>query len=72
MPKFSARSEASTSTIPEIARWSSTAWRGDTLPAVAPTGYVAPVMQWFRGSNATVTQYEDRIVADAVIDIQRK
>ncbi len=57
---------------PQIAHWSSTAWRGDTLPAVAPTGYVAPVMQWFRGSNATVTQYEDRIVADAVIDIQRK
>ena len=53
-------------------RWISTAWRGETAPPVAPADYVAPAMNWFRGVNAEVTQYDDRVVADAVIDIARE
>jgi hypothetical protein len=53
-------------------RWISTAWLGDTAPQVAPPDYVAPAMKWFRGTQATVTQYDDRVVADAVIDIARQ
>lgn len=56
----------------EVARWSSTAWQGDMLPTIAPPDYVAPVLQWFRGTSAEVTQFDDRLVADAVIDIQRQ
>ncbi len=52
-------------------RWISTAWRGDVAPAIAPADYVAPPMKWFRGATATVTQYADRVVADAVIDVAR-
>jgi hypothetical protein len=29
-------------------------------------------MKWFRGTQASVTQYDDRVVADAVIDIARQ
>jgi hypothetical protein len=57
---------------PEVARWSSTAWQGDVLPTIAPPGYMTPALEWFRGTNATVTQFDDRLIADAVIDIQRK
>jgi hypothetical protein len=56
----------------EVGHWSSTAWQGDMLPATAPPDYVAPLLEWFRGTSATVTQYDDRLVADAEIDIQRK
>lgn len=56
----------------ESGRWISTAWEGDVVRANAPPGYVAPVLKWLRGAEATVTQYEDRLVADGVIDIQRK
>ena len=57
---------------PTLSRWTSTAWGGNAAPAAAPAGYVAPAMKWFRGANATVTQYADRVVADAVIDVQRE
>lgn len=52
--------------------WTSTAWQGPSLPPVPPPGYQAPVLEWFRGASANVTQYHDRLIADAVIDIQRK
>ena len=51
--------------------WISTAWQGPQPTVVAPADYVAPIMAWFRGADATVTQYADRLVADAVIDIAR-
>lgn len=54
-------------------QWASTAWGGMTIPPpTMPASYVAPLMSWFRGGSATVTQYPDRVVADAVIDIARK
>jgi hypothetical protein len=57
---------------PMAGRWISTAWRGETASQVAPPDYVAPAMTWFRGAKASLTQYDDRLVADAVIDIARK
>ena len=41
-------------------------------PATAPAGYVAPLMQWLRGADASLTQYDDRVVTDAVIEVARK
>lgn len=52
-------------------RWISTAWKGELAPATAPPDYVAPPMKWFRGANAKLTQYADRLVADATIEIER-
>jgi hypothetical protein len=57
---------------PALDRWTSTAWRGDAVQSDAPADYVAPVMNWFRGADATLTQYADRLVVDATIDVQRK
>jgi hypothetical protein len=53
-------------------RWVSTAWGGELAPATPPAGYVAPLMSWMRGAVASLTQYNDRVVADAVIEIARK
>ncbi len=53
-------------------RWKSTAWQGESASQAAPPDYVAPLMTWFRGATAKVTQYENRIVADAVIDVARQ
>ncbi len=52
-------------------RWISTAWGGETPPATPPAGYVAPLMAWLRGADASLTQYDDRVVADAVIEVAR-
>lgn len=52
-------------------RWISSAWNGELAPAIAPLDYVAPPMKWFRGANAKITQYTDRLVADAIIEIER-
>ncbi len=61
--------------------WTSTAYLGTPMPPAdfigrvpteVPPGYVAPFMVWFRGMDATVTQYSDRLVADAVVDIARQ
>lgn len=53
--------------------WVSTAWgEGNRVPpSMPPLSYQAPIMQWFRGADATVTQYANRLVADAVIEIAR-
>ncbi|TWU58799.1 hypothetical protein Poly51_15790 [Rubripirellula tenax] len=56
---------------PASQRWFSTAWRGPVAPMIVPPDYVPPPMTWFRGAQATVTQYADRLVADAVIDVAR-
>lgn len=52
-------------------RWMSTAWPGDRPSPTAPADYVAPIMTWFRSADATLTQYADRLVADAVVEITR-
>ncbi len=62
---------------PSTHQWVSTAWtasassQGAQLTETPPPGYVSPALKWFRGTDATLTQFDDRLVADAVIDIQR-
>tara|TARA_R110002049_G_scaffold4601_3_gene31787 strand:+ start:50482 stop:53181 length:2700 start_codon:yes stop_codon:yes gene_type:complete len=53
-----------------VGRWTSTAWGADDTPLQAPPNYVAPIMKWFRGAEGTLTQYSDRLVADAAIVIE--
>ena len=55
-----------------LGHWVSTAWNAAAPQAVMPPGYVSPAMNWFRGLQATLTQYADRLVADAEITIKRK
>ena len=57
---------------PSIEQWVSDAWGGAVPPLLPPQNYLAPALTWFRGAKASLTQYEDRLVADAVIDIQRQ
>ena len=57
---------------PSGGEWISTAWGGQSAPLVPPADYVAPAMKWFRGTNAALTQYDDRLVCDAVIDVARQ
>lgn len=56
------------------ASWESSAWPvgGPQSPAKvdAPVDYSAPLLQWFRGASARLTQYNDRLVADMVFDIE--
>lgn len=56
---------------PRSGRWISTSWSGEHAPEVAPPNYIAPAMKWFRGATASLTQYEDRLVADIEMDIAR-
>ena len=51
-------------------RWISTSWDVAGAPREAPANYVAPIMKWFRGAEATVTQYSDRLIADASVVIE--
>jgi hypothetical protein len=53
-------------------QWVSDAWGGRSPPMLPPANYLAPALTWFRGAKASLTQYQDRLVADAVIDIQRQ
>ena len=55
-----------------IGRWVSTAWGGERPAEAVPPDYVAPMLTWFRGADATVTQYADRVVSDSVVDIARQ
>ena len=54
------------------ARWISTAWNGPVPPPRVPDSYVSPVLNWFRGAEATMTQYADRLVADAAVTVKRQ
>lgn len=56
---------------PASQRWISTAWRGELPSGTAPPDYVAPVMKWFRGGTASLTQYTDRIIVDATANVAR-
>ena len=56
---------------PENGRWLSSVWGGSVAPEVAPAGFVAPAMKWFRGVKASVTQLEDRLLADAELNLER-
>jgi hypothetical protein len=57
---------------PDSGRWTSTAWGGETAPPSAPPQYTSPAMNWFRGGSFSFTQYTNRLVADAEIEIKRK
>ena len=54
-------------------QWRSTAWGvgNDDPPAYPPATYEAPVLNWFRGADGTLTQYPNRVVADLVIEVER-
>jgi hypothetical protein len=52
-------------------QWQSTAWNGPVASLTAPADYIAPAMQWFRGANVSVTQLDDRVIADAIINLTR-
>lgn len=49
--------------------WVSTAWDAGRPHATAPASYQAPLLTWFRGAHANLTQYPDRLVLDATIDM---
>ncbi len=53
-------------------RWVSEVWNGDVAAEEAPADYEAPVMKWFRGATASLTQYDDRVVADLTVDVARQ
>jgi hypothetical protein len=57
---------------PSAERWTSDAWSGGMPSLLPPPNYMAPALNWFRGANASLTQYQDRLVADAIIDIERQ
>jgi len=60
-------------------RWISDAWLPTDQIAIgqiaggsqAPPGYIAPILSWFRGGQAELTQYPDRLVSDVVINVER-
>lgn len=52
-------------------QWISTAWDGETAPETPPANYIAPLLGWLRGLDADLTQYDDRVVADAVMEMAR-
>ncbi|MEM0926270.1 MAG: hypothetical protein AAGJ83_09570, partial [Planctomycetota bacterium] len=56
---------------PRNGRWISTAWVGGAPLEVPPPNYVAPLLNWFRGMEMTMTQYSDRLVADLDVVIAR-
>ncbi|WP_164104270.1 hypothetical protein [Candidatus Laterigemmans baculatus] len=51
-------------------RWVSTAWADASSPEVMPAGYTPPLLRWFRGTAARLTQYDARLVLDAVVDME--
>ncbi len=57
---------------PVSGRWVSTAWNGQSPAEVRPDEYVSPLMVWFRRGDMTLTQYSDRLVADATIILKHK
>jgi hypothetical protein len=51
-------------------------WRSTKWPAAGddrvPADYQALVLEWFRGLDAHVTKYDDRLVIQAQLDMQRR
>lgn len=52
--------------------WVSSKWNDAVPPTAPPTDYQAPILQWFRGGSANLTQLDDRVSATVQLDIQRK
>jgi len=55
----------------QIAVWKSDKWP-DAAAGPAADSYRAPLLEWFRGLDATLTMYQDRVVLHATLDRQRK
>lgn len=51
-------------------RWVSTAWADASAPEIMPADYTPPLLRWFRGAAARLTQYDARLVLDAVVDME--
>ncbi|HBJ36838.1 MAG TPA: hypothetical protein DDZ51_19195 [Planctomycetaceae bacterium] len=62
----------SAASLTDHTHWASSKWRDGVPPNVPPTDYLAPVLTWFRGGEAHVTQFDNRVSANLQIDIQRK
>ena len=54
------------------ATWKSTAAEDDASEYRVPAGYIAPPLAWFRGLEAQVMRYPERVVLRAHLDMQRK
>lgn len=55
----------------QVALWKSDKWP-DAAAGAAADSYRAPLLEWFRGLEADVTMYQDRVVLRATLDMQRK
>jgi hypothetical protein len=53
-------------------RWESDAWNGSAPAEEAPADYEAPLMKWFRGASGSLTQLDDRVIADLTVDVARQ
>jgi hypothetical protein len=53
-----------------IGLWKSDAWTG-TQETGRPAAYRAALLEWFRGLEASLVKYDDRVVLHAQIDMQR-
>jgi hypothetical protein len=60
-----------TETPGHVALWNSDQWPG-AAAAPAAGEYRAPLLVWFRGMDADLTMYNDRVVVHATLDMQRK
>ena len=49
--------------------WTSTAWDDRTPPEEAPENYQTPILRWFHGAQARLTQLDDRLIADIILDL---
>ncbi len=54
-----------------VALWQSSHWP-DPVTGASAAEYRAPLLDWFRGMQAELTMYQDRVVVHAVLDMQRK
>ena len=55
----------------QLGFWVSSAWNKSGPSREVPAEYLAPVLRWFRGAEATIAQYADRLILDASLDVQR-
>lgn len=51
--------------------WISSAWNGEEAPNDIPGQYQAPVLRWFHGVKAWLTQLNERLVVDFTLDLER-
>ena len=50
--------------------WRSTAWNAQQPPEESPDNYQAPILRWFHGVEARLTQLDERIIVDLYLDLQ--